>query len=196
MTDAEKPRPGLLGSVLRGGLGFAAVSVAAFSIWAFGGGWFRGRGGDPAMYTAIAIAFLGGTGLFLHPLLGGPRRLVRFYLTFIPAYAAYAAAWCGAWFTLKAGFGEWLGSFAGCALFALVTVLRHGRMQSLAMIGLVLFLTHSAGYFLGGELFTWMNDRPEAHFSTLGKLAWGLFYGLGMGAGIGYAFFAARKDAA
>ena len=67
-------------------------------------------------------------------------------------------------------------------------------MKSLWKIGLVLFITHSAGYFIGGEVFYWMHGLSKPHLSTLGKLVWGLSYGLGMGLGIGYAFHAAQKD--
>ena len=45
-------------AILRGALGFGLVSLIAFSVWAFGGGWFRGRGGEPAMYAAIAAVFV------------------------------------------------------------------------------------------------------------------------------------------
>ena len=68
-------------------------------------------------------------------------------------------------------------------------------MKSLWKIAPVLFITHSAGYFLGGMLCYWMIDFGEPALSTLGKLGWGLLHGLGMGLGIGYAFRAAQSDA-
>ena len=49
----------------------------------------------------------------------------------------------------------------------------------------VLFLTHSVGYFLGGDFY-------YALGGTTGKLLWGLCYGLGFGAGIGYAYRALK----
>ncbi len=177
------------GAVLRGSLGMAAVSVAAFSVWAFAGKGFKGRGGDPAMYATIAAVFLGLTGLLLHPLVAGPRSLVRFYKVFIPAFFAYAAAWSAAWFALKFGAGEWLGSLAGCAAFALVagSILRN--LRAFPRAATALFIGHSAGYFLGGPVFYGMKSQT-------GMLLWGLIYGLGFGAGIGYAFFALQKEPA
>jgi hypothetical protein len=58
----------------------------------------------------------------------------------------------------------------------------------------VLFVGHSAGYFLGGPLH--YHSGPE--YRLLGILGWGLLYGLGFGAGIGYAFqaFLRRSPAA
>ncbi len=180
-----------LRAALRGSLGFAAVSVAAFSVWAFGGKWFRGHGGDPAMYAVIAAVFLGLTGALLHPLARGPRPLVRFTRVFVPAFLAYAGAWCGAWFLLGFGRGEWLGSLAGSAAFALVAGLLLGNPRAFPRAGLALFIGHSAGYFAGGPLY----DSVKPGHATLGMLGWGLLYGLGFGAGIGYAFFAYQDQA-
>ena len=39
----------LLKDVLHGSIGFAFVSIAAFSVWAFGAGWFRDLGGELGM---------------------------------------------------------------------------------------------------------------------------------------------------
>jgi hypothetical protein len=178
-----------LRALLRGSLGFAAVSVAAFSVWAFGGTWFRGHGGDPAMYAAIAAVFLGLTGALLHPLVGGPRPLVRFTRVFVPAFLAYAGAWCAAWFPLGFGLGEWLGSLAGSAAFALVAGALLGNLRAFPRALTGLFAGHSAGYFAGGPLFYAV--RPG--HAMLGMLGWGLLYGLGFGAGIGYAFFVFQK---
>ena len=166
------------GAILRGSLGFAAVSVAAFSVWAFAGGLF---GGEPGLYTAIAVVFLAVSGLVLHPLAPEPR-LRRFTLSFVPAFLAYAAVWCAAWFALRFGWGEWLGSFGGSAAFALVLGATLGNLRPTVKVALSIFVAHSAGYFLGGEIYYAMRDAT-------GKLLWGLLYGLGFGAGIGYAFF-------
>lgn len=176
----------MAGAVLRGALGFAAVSVAAFAVWAFGERWFRPWGGDRAMFPAIAVVFLGLTGLLLHPLAGG---VARFYRAFVPAFGAYAAVWCAAWWVIRKRPGEWTGSLAGCLVFALVAGAMLGNARPWLRAAAVLFAGHSAGYFLGGELFYSMK-------STLGMLAWGLLYGLGFGAGIGYAFASFRPPGA
>jgi hypothetical protein len=174
----------MIGAILRGALGFAAVSVAAFSVWAFGGKWFGGHGGDAVMFPVIALAFLVLSGVLLHPLAGG---VGRFYRAFVPAFFAYAAVWCAAWWLIKGRPGEWVGSVAGSAVFVLVAGAMLGNLRPWLTSTLVVAAGHSAGYFLGGVLFYSMK-------STLGMLAWGLLYGLGFGAGIGYVFAALRRS--
>jgi hypothetical protein len=174
----------MVGAVLRGALGFAAVSVAAFSVWAFGERLFKPWGGDGAMFPAIAVVFLGLTGLLLHPLAGGAGR---FYRAFVPAFFAYAAVWCAAWWLIRKRPGEWVGSAAGSAVFALVAMAILGNLRGWPKAAALLFVGHSAGYFLGGELFYSMK-------SQLGMLLWGLLYGLGFGAGIGYVFGIDRRS--
>ena len=161
--------------VVRGAVGFSAVGVAAFSVWAFGR--FRD---EIVLYAATAAVFLGLSGLLLFPLAGGLRR---FYLTFVPAFLAYAAVWSFAYLAWRTRLAEWLASAAGCAAFAVVLGLRSPAW--IPRIAVVLFLTHSAGYFLGGDLY-------EALKGTAGRLLWGLSYGLGFGAGLGYAYRSIR----
>lgn len=169
-------------AVLRGALGFGAVSTAAYAVWAFGGKWFGRHGGDAAMYPVIAVVFVTLSGLLLHPLAGG---IGRFYKAFVPAFVAYAVVWCAAWFLIKKRPGEWVGSLAGSVVFVLVAGALLGNLRPWLKAAAVLFVGHSAGYFLGGELFYSLH-------STIGMLGWGLLYGLGFGAGIGYAFACLR----
>lgn len=190
--------------MLRGAVGFAAVSVAAFAIWAFGGRWFSGHGGEGAMYATIAVAFVLLTGLLLHPLVPGDRRLGRFYSIFAPAFVAYAVVWSVFWFWLKAGLGEWLGAFLGSGIFVALTAWRLGRWQGFALAAIVFFALHTAGYFAGGRsmdlLMAAARQKPTpfldaATLVLLAKLSWGLFYGLGFGAGLGYVFAALQPPA-
>jgi hypothetical protein len=69
--------PSAFTAALHGALGFAVVSVAAFCVWAFGGRWFRGNGGEGAMYAAIAAVFIGLSGLLFHTLILGTNPLLR-----------------------------------------------------------------------------------------------------------------------
>lgn len=188
--------------MLRGSLGFAVVSLGGFAVWAFGGRWFEARLGEAGMYAVSAVVFLGLSGLFLHPLVQGPNSVWRFYKAFTPAFFAYAIVWSVAWFTLKFGLGEWLGSLLGTVVFAALLGWSLGSHRSFFAVCLVLFVTHSAGYFLGGELYYWSKKPAAAEmFSGLsksqiaicGRMAWGLLYGLGFGAGLGYAFFKFQK---
>jgi len=182
-------------AIVRGTISFTIVSLAGFSVWAFAGGWFYKNVGEAGLYAACAIVFMGLAGLLMHPLLQGGNRLGRFYKAFIPAFFIYAVVWSVCWFALKFGPGEWLGSFLGCAAFALVLGKMLTSTQGLWKVVVVLFLAHSAGYFLGGIAYGAMRTPPEflqglsrGQRGLIAKMLWGLFYGLGFGAGIGYAF--------
>lgn len=170
----------MIADILRGSLGFAVVSLAAFSIWAFE--LAKGR----AMYAAVALAFVVLSGLTLAPL-ARPRR--RFYPAFVPAFALYALAWCAAWFFLRFEGKDYVGIAAGGALFTGVLALILGGRRAWLRATLVLVAAHALGYWLGGVLC-----YAEGH-GKLGMLAWGLGYGLGFGAGIGYAFHAFQAAA-
>ena len=69
----------------------------------------------------------------------------------------------------------------------------------------MLFVANAAGYFVGewahnavlafkeGNALGLVLERSTR--ATLSKAAWGLFYGLGFGAGIGFAFHACQAKA-
>jgi hypothetical protein len=185
----------LLKDTLHGSIGFAVVSIAAFSVWAFGAGWFRNLGGELGMYAAIAAVFLGLSGVVLGPLAG---RVGRFYKAFLPAFFVYAVVWTAAWFALPDKRGEWIGAAAGCLVFAWISMKMLGSTRGWLIAALALFVLHTAGYFAGDWAMYdfWLADRmdkkprPEAVLAA--KLSWGFFYGLGFGAGIGWVFNRAR----
>jgi hypothetical protein len=184
--------------MLRGGFGFAVVSLAGFSVWALGGKWLQARIGEGGLYAACLLVFLAMSGLLLCPLVRGPRPLLRFYSIFVPAFFAYAVVWCAAWFAWRFGTGEWVGSLAGSVVFVAVTGLRFGNYRGFLGACVVLFACHSAGYFLGGQWMRWVTGPSgavlwaglsKAQRSVLAELGWGLFYGVGFGLGIGFVFY-------
>ncbi|MBV8882351.1 MAG: hypothetical protein JO332_20510, partial [Planctomycetaceae bacterium] len=63
-------------SVVRGSLGFAAVSVAAYAVWAVAGKPLRRHLGELGFYAVEALAFLVLSGLGLHRLVPGPDSLL------------------------------------------------------------------------------------------------------------------------
>ena len=151
------------------------------------------------MYVAIAAVFLGLSGFVLGPLAGG---VGRFYKAFLPAFFVYSVVWTAAWFALPDKRGEWIGAAAGCLVFAWIAMKMLGSARGWLIAALALFVLHTAGYFAGDwsmyDVFV-----PQAkvagkgstdfqHYMTLAKLSWGLFYGLGFGAGIGWVFHKAR----
>jgi hypothetical protein len=122
---------------------------------------------------------------------------LRFYKAFIPAFLAYAIVWCAAWFIFRFGLGEWLGSLLGSVGFVTVTSRAFGKCHGIVRASIILFGLHSAGYFLGGKSMQWLTGPAgtamltglsKVQLAAIAKLSWGLLYGLGFGAGIGYAF--------
>lgn len=189
-------------ATLLGMISFTLVSLGGFAVWAFAGGWFYKNVGEYGLYAVSAIVFVVLSGLLMHPLVQGPRRVVRFYVAFVPAFLVYAIVWCAAWYFGKAGKGEWIGSIAGAAAFALVlaAILKSSRGLLAAIV--VLAITHSAGYFAGGKFYENSRDLPvlkdlsRSQRGLVAKLGWGFFYGLGFGAGIGFAFWSLQKSTA
>jgi hypothetical protein len=191
----------LFPALVRGSLGFAGVSVAGFGVWAFGGRWLEGRIGEAGLFLTCTIVFIGLAGFLLHPLVRGPGSLVRFYKIFIPAFVAYAVAWSAAWFALRFGWGEWLGSLAGSVVFAAMIGRGLGNLRPLLKVSILMFAFHSAGYFIGEWCYmhgigAGGGAGRGGHASVWPKLFWGLLFGLGVGAGLGYAFFAFQNEAA
>jgi len=188
---------------MTGGLGFTIVSAGGFGVWAFAGKWFNSHGGEAGLYAACTIVFLGLSGLLLHPLIEGERRVIRFFKVFVPAFLLYAIAWCACWFAWRFGKGEWLGSFVGCVVFALVLAKAFNNWRALPLLIFVLFVLHSAGYFAGDWAYKHLkpgatpalDSLSKQTIGTLAKLSWGICYGAGFGLGIGYAFFASQRRA-
>ena len=139
------------------------------------------------LYLGCFLVFAVLSGLLMHPLLEGTGTLRRFNRIFIPAFLAYTFAWCAAWFLMGAGKGEWAASFAGSLAFTAVMAAMLKKGRALLPAALVMFVTHSAGYFAGEKIC-----QASLH-SVPGELAWGLLYGLGFGAGIGHAFWAMQR---
>lgn len=189
-------------ATLRGAWSFALVSLTGFSVWAFAGRWFYRNIGEAGLYAAIALVFLGLSGLLLHPLVQGPRQHRRFQTAFLPAFLVYAIVWGAAWFLMKDKAGEWIGSAAGCLAFAAVACLILRQPRAIPACAAVLFVTHSAGYFLGDRFMSWLTapglaspfpSATKAQLGSIAKLGWGLLYGLGFGAGLGFTFHRASR---
>jgi len=178
------------GAIVRGALRFAVVSLCGFLVWAVGGKMKEG-----VLFAACAVAFLVAAEIVLPALLNPPDQRKKFNRTFVPAFIAYAVAWSACWFALHSRVGEWLGLAVGCAVFALIVGKRLGAKDGFLAAIAVLFVANAIGYFLGGYVFG-MARKPPAFFDgwakadiwKLAKLTWGLFFGLGFGAGIGFVF--------
>ncbi|MCI0745281.1 MAG: hypothetical protein L0Y58_07740 [Verrucomicrobia subdivision 3 bacterium] len=170
-------------SVGLGVAGFATASLVVFGFWAVAGRAMYRAFGEAGFYSVCVVLFIG-LGTLLLRSLARQLSFARFATLFTGAFVAYAVSWCAAWFLVRGRAGEWVGSLAGAVAFALVIglALRAGRW--IPLMATVLFLTHSVGYFAGSLAY----DLLKGASGLAAKLAWGLCYGIGMGAGIGFVF--------
>ena len=209
-ASGQTPRAPTLGeSLCRGMMGFTLVSLGGFAPWVLAGRWFYRNVGEAGLYAVCAVVFIGLSGLLLHRLIIGPGSLVRFYKLFSLAFLAYAVAWTIAWMTLARVTGGItagiIGSLAG--IVAMAGLLAWGFKAPEAMLRIIIALlaTNLAGYFIGEWAYNEVLAIKEGNSlgivlenatrAVLSKAAWGLFYGLGFGAGIGFAFFTCQAKA-
>src|SRR5688572_12533034 len=174
-------------SVAIGATGFTLASLAAYSVWAFAGRPLYRSIGEAGLYSLCAIVFILLGSILLRPLTRIP--LARFSAIFTTAFLAYAIAWCAAWFGAKGRPGEWLGSLAGSIAFCIVLAAWFKSWRALLISSLVLFVANSIGYFAG----SWSYSALRNEHAAIAKLAWGFFHGLGMGAGLGFAFYQVQR---
>lgn len=174
MTDSS-----LSAAVLRGAIGFSLVSLLIFATVAFGERWMYTRLTELGAYIAWTLAFILLGGAVLGSLVGDSRwRLPKFYLLWGLAFFAYAVGWVCAYFVLRGVVGEWVGSLAGSVLMAIVFALGFGAARLIPKLAVFLFLSNSAGYFVGSAVNNSVGGRG-------GMLLWGVVYGAFLGAGIG-----------
>ncbi len=142
-------------------------------------------------------------GIINAPSCAWSQSVVAFYGVFIPAFVAHTVVWCSFWFLLRFGAGEWLGSLAGSFAFVAVIGWRFGNLRPIPTVSVAFFVAHSLGYFAGGKLMGFLtspteaelfNSLTRAELGTVAKLSWGLLYGLGFGAGLGYTFHVFQKS--
>ncbi|WP_395741484.1 hypothetical protein [Prosthecobacter sp.] len=183
--------PSLGASIRRGMLGFTVVSVAGFVPWAVFGKWLQRHVGEAGMYAACAVVFLGLTAPLLHRLIIGPGSVSRFYKVFCPAFAAYSVAWIVGWMSLKGHPGSLVGLAMGTMVMACLLVAAFDALRVVVRVALALFVLNSIGYFVGGV----SEGMFIKQYPTFAKLSWGVFYGLGLGAGLGAAFHLCQERA-
>lgn len=186
--------PTLGASLLRGVLGFTLVSIAGFAPWAVAGGWLYERLGEAGLYTVCALVFIGAAGLLMHRLIIGPGSLSRFYLLFAPAFGLYSVAWIVGWMAFKGHPGSVAGLLAGTALMGWMLARAFDAGREAIKIIAALFVLNALGYFVGGVVegaLMHANGLPTGGGvqSIVAKSSWGVCYGAGLGAGLGWAFY-------
>ncbi len=191
--------PSLSGALLRGMLGFTLVSLLGFAPWVLFGGWFYRNVGEAGLYAVCAVVFIAASGLLMHRLILGPGSLVRFYLVFTPAFVVYSVAWTLGWMVLKGHLGSVVGLLAGTALMGAMLVWTFSAWRELLKVIAALFLLNAVGYFVGGVLDGWIGamesfPTPPATQRALAHACWAVAYGMGFGAGIGWAFYLCQTE--
>lgn len=180
--------PSLGESILRGVIGFTILSLAGFLPWVLAGRWFYKNVGEIGLYATCAVVFLAFSGPCLHRLIIGPGSLERIYRVFSLAFIVYAIVWTAAYMTWRGKIGGIVGALVGMVAMGGTLAGAFGvQRQALAVIT-ALFASNLAGYFVG-ELV------HNALTGTSAKAAWGICYGLGFGAGIGFSFYMCQSEA-
>jgi len=184
-NGARSSIPSLGHSLLIGSVGFCFASLCVFATVAFAERWMYRNLGLSGAYVVWTVLFIFLGGALLSPLVIGLDRLWRFQLVFGTAFLLYAVGWVGSYFTLRGTAGEWAGSLIGSILMTLVIALAFGVMKTFIVQAAALFITNSAGYFLGDLLHSSISGKT-------GMLLWGVLYGLCLGAGLGWSIFIAQ----
>ena len=184
----SRPALSLRKSLLIGGIGFSVVSLGVFATVAFAERWMYSNLGVSGAYIVWTILFMLLGGRVFSLLAVKSDRGLRFYAIFGAAFLSYAVGWVGAYFIVRGPAGEWLGSFLGSVLMALVIAAGFGVLRSAPVMSVLLFVTNSAGYFLGSMLNDTVRGQP-------GMLLWGAVYGLFLGAGLGASLYIVQSRA-
>jgi hypothetical protein len=197
--------PTLGSSITRGMIGFTLVSLGGFAPWVLAGRWFYRNVGELGLYVACALVFIGLSGVLLHRLIIGPGSLRRFYQIFSLAFVGYATAWTVGWMAFGGLTGSIVGALGGIAVMGGILAIGFRAQRSILKIFLVLFAANAAGYFIGEWAYNLALALKEGNASgivlssaaraLLSKALWGLFYGLGFGAGIGATFYFCQSEA-
>jgi len=184
--------PSLLESIICGVIGGTIMSVAGFAPWALSGLWLHETIGEAGLYAVCALVFIGLSGPLLHRLVIGLASMWRWYQLFGAAFGSYAVAWTVGWMTLGGHKGSLIGLLVGAALMAWILTSAFGARAAIGRVFVVLFVSNAIGYFAGGWVESALSST-QTH-PTVDKLMWGVCYGIGLGAGLGCAFYFCQHD--
>jgi hypothetical protein len=190
-TPPATSLPSLAGSIARGTIGFTLVSIAGFVPWAVFGRTLYRNVGETGMYLVCAVVFIALSAPAMHRLILGPGSLGRFYKVFSLGFSLYSVLWIAGWYLQKGHIGSLIGLLTGTAALAWVLVRAFEAKGTFLKLTAILFLLNSAGYFIGGVV----EGALLREHRLVAMLSWGLFYGMGFGAGLGWAFHEVQREA-
>jgi len=185
--------PSLSESISRGIFGCTLMSIAGFAPWALTGRRLAETIGEAGLYATCAIVFIGLSGPLLHRLIAATGSLGKFYKLFTIAFGAYSVAWTICWMWLGGTKGSLAGLFLGATLMGLILAQAFDANQFAWKIVAALFVFNSIGYF-AGERASIALAGARTH-PTIDKLVWGVCYGIGLGTGLGLAFYYCQTEA-
>ena len=154
--------------------------------------------------SACAGVFVALSGVFLHRLLIGPGSLRRFYPVFALGFGSYAVVYSAFWFAVKFPGRDYAGIVLGSLCFAMVLCAAFGKWRALPTVFAAVAALQCGGYFLGGIAYQkagalantdWLGVHwTRRSAAQLARSLWGVFYGIGFGAGIGVAFHLCQAE--
>jgi len=188
-ATAAPPRLLTLGQSLGFGAGgFCLIIVIVMTIAALTDTLLKKYLGDKAGYVVNALLFILMAGGVFRRLVIAPAPVFRAYLLFAAAFFLYDAAWTATYRPFRNMLGEWLGSLAGGTGLGLILATVFDAPKQAVKAILILCIGSMAGYFGGKFLHQYIPG-------IAGAMVWGAVYGLGMGAGLGYALYACQEPA-
>jgi hypothetical protein len=188
-AGAAPPRQLTLGQSLGFGAGGLCLCIViVMAIAALANNFLKKYLGDKGQYALNALLFILMAGAIFRRLVIAPVPAFRVYVLFTAAFFLYDAAWTTAYRPFRNVLGEWLGSLAGGIGLGLVFATVFDAPKQAVRVIVVLCIASPAGYFAGKFLHQYIPGIP-------GALVWGATYGLGLGAGLGYALYACQEPA-
>jgi hypothetical protein len=189
--------------IRRGIVGFTILSIAGFAPWAVFGRWFYRAIGEAGLYAVCALVFIALSGPLMHRLIIGPGSLSRFYKLFSITFTVNSILWIAGWFAFRKYWhghvGSLVGLLAGTAAMGWMLARAFDAKGVTLKVIAALFILNTVGYFVGGwaegavagmkQLSLFGQTFPRSARMILAKSLWGVFYGIGFGAGLGLAFY-------
>ncbi|BBM83516.1 hypothetical protein [Candidatus Uabimicrobium amorphum] len=176
----------LLYSILSGALAFTIASIIVFVTVAFAERQLYQLLGLLGAYIFWIILFISSGTILLYRLVRRIMSLPRFAIAYSVSFVLYSLAWMMSYYNMRNSTGEWVGSLTGSFAIAISFAVFFALPQYIARWTLFFFVLHSIGYFIGSNVFAMAPSRET-------MILWGITYGLGTGAGLGFILYYVKE---